>query len=164
MKQLIITVIMAVIATLSGLAQNSAIDQVFDRYAMKDGITVVDISGKMMEMLREAEPELQDLKIDHIRILTVEDQTLNAGLSFYDEIVPNLEMSDYNRLLDIREAESQVVILQKKAGKSPGEFILVTGGDDNTLICIEGDINFASLMSVANAVESSDFSAMSMDY
>lgn len=167
MKNFIISVILLIISILSGFGQNAAIDAVFDRYALKPGFETVNISGDLLDLLAYVDDdmkELEKLRIDNIKILSVEDPALNAQVNFYSEIVPRLKLNDYVRLLNIEDENEQVIILNKKNRRGLQEFILITGGNENTLIYIEGDLNLARLIKVAKALDSGDMACQTFGF
>ena len=152
MKKLIIcTVIFGALITTS-FAQNGALDRVFDQYAGQDGFTTVEISSNLFNLFMSEEDQLDDVKIGNIKILAVEDDHLNRGLNFYDQIVPQLKTSQYNKLMHVKSKDEDVVILHSKEGRDHNEFLLVAGGEDNALIYIEGSLDFAEAKKAANSI------------
>lgn len=148
MKRLLILLILLV--PLFGMAQeNSPVDKLFSKYANKDGFTTVNISGKLLSFAsklddsKSAEASMLE-KISGIRILSVEDSTLDQKLNFYKELEANgfLKDNKYESLMEVTDKD-EVVRFFGRAGTNGklSELLLVVGGKSNTLISIRGVIN-----------------------
>ena len=130
-------------------AQNEAIDKVFEKYALRDGMTTVDISARLMDIIYNP---YNDNEIRNIKILSVEDPVLDKGLNFYNEIVPQLRLKDYVTYLHMKNV--QLIIMRKKHSKGLQEFILVTGGEcGNNLVYIEGEVSLYQLYKLSKQLE-----------
>ena len=145
-------------------AQNRAVDRLFDKYAGREGFTTVYISKYMFTMfanMDDAEDEdleeMQEVfgKLDGIRILAVEDENLlGKGLNFYDEIMKDLDRSDYKELMVVKDAESDVVFLAREENGKIIELLLIVGGDtDNALIAITGEINLNTIGRISQSMD-----------
>lgn len=146
MKRLLIMLILLV--PMLGLAQ-SPIDKLFDKYANNEGFTTVRISGALlgfaskMDNSNSAESKmLSDLK--GIRILAVDDEEINKKVDFFTEMGKDefFKKNGYEVLMEVTEKDEVVRFFGKMTtGGKMSELILVVGGDDNALICIEGLID-----------------------
>jgi hypothetical protein len=154
MKRLVFSITMMSIISVASFCQNPAFDEAFEKYALKDGFVTVNVSSELLNMFLSAEDKIQDVKIGNIKILSIEDTTLNEGLNFYNEIIPKLELNDYRKLIHVKEEGSQVVIMKKKKSKGQQEFLLVTGGDDNVMIYIEGNLDFQEVNKISKVLNS----------
>lgn len=148
MKRVLILLIALV--PLLGMAQeNSPVDKLFNKYANKDGFTTVNISGKLLSFASKLDDsksknsEMLD-KISGIRILTVEDSTLNKKLNFYKELDGDgfFKANNYEALMEVTD-KNEVVRFYGRSGERGklSELLLVVGGKSNTLISIRGMIN-----------------------
>jgi hypothetical protein len=148
MKRLLITLVLLI--PLLGMAQdNSPIDKLFSKYANKEGFTTVNISGKLLSFASKMDDSKSNEaamleKISGIRILSVEDESLNKGLNFYKELEADgfFKTNSYESLMEVTE-KNQVVRFYGRSGEKGklSELLLVVGGDDNTLISIRGVIS-----------------------
>jgi len=84
-----------------------------------------------------------------IKILVVEDSLLKPKYNFYKEIVPKLNLKNYEELMKIKKDGKEMVILCKKEKKNITEFILVTGGKENSMIYINGSLSLAECKRVS---------------
>jgi hypothetical protein len=132
--------------------QNKAFDNVFNKYALKEGFVTVDISGDLFNLLFSNGEGAKKLSIGNIKLLTVEDKALHPGLNFHKEIVSKLPLNEYHNLMEIKNGEEQIVIYKRKKTKDPQEFIVVGGGNDNFMLYIEGSINFEDVISISQEI------------
>ena len=134
------------------MGQNStSIDDLFEKYAGRDGITSVYISSKMLGMFSGQEGKDEDLnnlvsKLKSIRILTVEDSTLNEKINFYDELKKKVDFSVYEELMVVNDADNVTKFLIRESGKTIAELLIISGGKKgNTLISIRGDLDLKNI-------------------
>ena len=145
------------------MAQNRAVDRLFDKYAGQDGYTTVYISKYMFQMFQNLEDiedeeiaEIQSVfgKLDGIKILAVDDEAkIGKGVNFYDEIMKDLNRNDYEELMVVKDSESDVVFLAKEEDGVIVELLLIVGGDsDNALIVITGEINLSTIGKISQSM------------
>ncbi len=147
---------------LCGFAQKSPIDKLFDKYANKEGFTTVNISGALLNFAGAMAPDSNSTEkeilsdLNGIRILTVEDDELNKSLNFYQELESDgfFRNNDYEALMEVTEKDEVVRFYGKstKEGKL-SEMLLIVGGDDNTLISIQGLIDPNNIGKVTGALD-----------
>ena len=157
MKKIILSLVSLVLFNIFGYCQNPAFDKTFDKYALKDGFVTVNISSKMFNMFVDEEERIDDAIIGNIKILSVEDSILNKGLNFYNEIMPKLNLDDYNELLHVNTSDEKVVFMNKKKNKGKQEFLMLIGGNSNAIIYVEGTLNLSEAGKISKALNSEDF-------
>jgi hypothetical protein len=149
MKTKILIVLLAVFPWT--VFSQSPVDKLFDKYAEKDGFTTVYITQYMFNMFKNvntSDKEFDDLmkNLKSIRILSVEDtKAIPAGTNFFKEIMKDLPMQQYKELMSVKEKDQELKFLIKEDKGKVTEFLLVSGGKENTLICIQGNIDMKSL-------------------
>jgi hypothetical protein len=132
-------------------AQTNPIDEMFDRYSEKEGFTTVYISSKMFSLFAGKDTKSDDAenimrKLKSIRILTVEDSTLNLNLNFYKELSRKLDLSVYEELLAVKGGGDVTKFLIRQTGDIISELLVITGGPgDNTLISIKGELDLKTI-------------------
>ncbi|MCK5135116.1 MAG: DUF4252 domain-containing protein [Bacteroidales bacterium] len=148
-----------IIFTLTAFSQQSAVDKVFDKYSGKEGYTTVYISSFMFNLLNSLEiddPEYNEFKkatsgINSIKILT---QNGSGSTSFGKELLSMLPRSEYKELMVVKDQEEEVLFLAKEDGGRISEFLLiVSGGGEDALIAIQGDIDLESISSIASGLD-----------
>jgi hypothetical protein len=150
MKQILLSIVGLFLALILQ-AQNNPIDDLFEKYSGKEGFTTVYISSKMFGMFKSQDEKDQDLnnlisKLKSIRILSVEDSTLNKNINFYTELSKKLDFSVYEELMVVKEGNDVTKFLIRETGNTIAELLVITGGTGgNTLISIRGDLDLKSI-------------------
>jgi len=158
MKRSIFLLVLIVVSS-AILAQNSAVDKVFAKYSGREGITTVSISPELFKLaaaLDEGEMDNEDFpfeKVSSLKVLAVEDAKLGAGVDFYNEVLKELNMSDYQEVMTVQDGSENVKMLMKTDGKTIMEFIILTSGDESALVYIAGAFTMDDLESVAQSAD-----------
>jgi hypothetical protein len=148
-----------ILLSLVTYSQKSAVDKIFDKYSGKDGYTTVYISSFMFNLLNSLEvddPEYNEFKkatsgINSIKILT---QDGSGSVSFGEELLDMLPRSEYQEMMKVKDGNEEVLFLAREEGGRISEFLLiVSGGSDDVLIAITGDIDLKSLSSIASGLD-----------
>lgn len=158
MKRLLYLILLG-IATLNLQAQNGAvIDDLFQKYSGKEGITSVYISSKMFSMFNSQETKDDDLsktlsRLKSIRILSVEDSTLNDKINFYEELRKKVDFTTYEELMVVNEADNVTKFLIRESGNIIAELLIISGGKKgNTLISIRGDLDLKNISGLSKTM------------
>ncbi len=143
--------------------QKNAADQLFEKYADTDGFTTISFSSGLMKMVADMDDEKDDnsilRKIDEVRILTSDNE--NSGLNFYEEIVSDLAVDEYEELITIKDKDTNVKIWIKEDAGIIRELILVSGGlDDNALIIVRGEIELNKLSGLGESLNVNGLSVL----
>jgi hypothetical protein len=158
MKRIVLMII-AVALPAFIMAQNSAVDKLFSKYKGKDGITTVQISPELFQIVKAMEIEDIDEhdipfdKIASVKILTVEDEDKFEGVNFYDEIKKELNVDDFVEVMTVDDGGETVRMWMKADNAVVSEFLLIVGGDDNVLIYITGNFNMNDLEGLAESFD-----------
>ena len=154
---------MLIMLTLFTMGQNSAVDKVFDKYSGKDGYTTVYISSFMFNMLNSLEsddPEFDDFKKATAGIKSIKILTQDGGNSeaFGAELLEMLPRSEYQEMMVVKDQDEDVLFLAREEGGKITEFLLiVSGGGEDALIAIQGDIDLESISSIASGLDMPGF-------
>ena len=165
MKKLFLSVALLGLALLSQ-AQTNAIDAMFDKYSEREGFTVVSISGKMLGMFANNEESNKDAdnvisRLKSIKILSVEDSTLNKSLNFYTELNKKLDLSVYEELMLVKEGPDITRFLIRQTGSIISELLVVTGGPGgNSLISIKGDLDMKNISDLSKDIGMKDLEGL----
>jgi hypothetical protein len=165
MKKLFLSVAFLGLALLSQ-AQANPIDAMFDKYSEREGFTVVSISGKMLGMLSNNEEGNKDAenvisRLKSIKILSVEDSTLNKNLNFYSELNKKLDLSVYEELMLVKEGPDITRFLIRQTGSIITELLVVTGGPGgNSLISIKGDLDMKNISNLSKDIGMKDLEGL----
>ena len=157
MKKIIIALALIVYSSVFVYGQNSAVDQLFAKYADKDGFTTVSISKGMFNLFaRDDEPKDEFNKaikgLESIRILTPDETLPKGSLNFYKEICKTLPVTQYEELLSVKEKDQVFKMLIRRKAGIISEFLMIGGGKDNVLISITGNIDLRSISKLSKAM------------
>jgi len=153
MKTLFFSCLFGVFSMLSVTAQNHSFDRLFDRYADKDGFLTLKFSNLPPDMLNDSDKDA-DFRISSLKILTVQDDLLNAKLNFYNDIVPQVKRSEYEELMTIKHNGEKAILLCKKDNKRITEVLFVSGGEKNVMVEISGSMSLSQAKKItANITE-----------
>jgi hypothetical protein len=145
-----------ILFTLSACSSNREISQAFHKYGHQEGVVKVNVPGWVIHLasrIADLETEERALlrQIDKVKVLTVEDQSINQQVNFYDEYYHKLKAKKgYEDLVMVRESEEQVGILGKFEGNTARELIILVGGDENTIVYLKGKIDPDTLKKLVN--------------
>ena len=141
------------------IAQNSAVDKLFNKYKGKDGVTTVMIGPELFRVMKGMEiDDLKDSdipfdKVSSVKILTIEDDDAFEGVNFYNEVKGELKTDDFAELMTIDDGGETVRMWMKADKAVVTEFLMIVGGDDNVLIYITGNFNMNDLEKLAGSFD-----------
>ena len=123
-----------------------SIDDLFERYAGKDGFTTVTVNGgllKLARLLGDKEDENSfPLHITEIRVLAQEDKTMNVE-NFYNKVINDIDLRNYDEFMRVKNSNENLRMLVRSEGDRFKEFLLIAGGEDNAVIQIKGNMTYA---------------------
>jgi Domain of unknown function (DUF4252) len=145
-----------------------SIDALFDKYAGKEGFTTVTINGNLLSLARcfdhDADKDFSmPAKISTIRVLSQEDKSLKVD-NFYDMVVKDLNLSDYEEFMRIKESDQDLRVLVRQDGNKFREFLLIAGGEDNAIIQITGDITLNEVKKLSENINKGDGTHIAADF
>jgi Zn-finger domain-containing protein len=141
------------------IAQNSAVDNLFNKYKGQEGVTTVQISPELFQIINAMDideldnSEIPFDKVASVKILTIEDEEKNQGVNFYDEIKGQLKTDDFAEIMTVDDGGETVRMWMKADKAVVSEFLLIVGGDDNVLIYITGNFNMKDLEELAGSFD-----------
>ena len=144
MKKLFLFIVLTITATV--LYAQKSIDDLFDRYAGKDGFTTVTISGNLLKLAHclgdNEEEDAIPLNITEIRILAQEDKSMKVE-NFYNLVINDIDLKNYDEFMRVKKSDQDLRMLVRSEGDKFKEFLLVAGGNDNALIQVKGNMTYA---------------------
>jgi len=159
MKKLSLIILVFVFPLLV-FSQHSSVSKLFEKYAEKDGFTTVYISKNLFKMVGEMDlddPDVDGLidKLETIKILASDCEFINDNnINFYEEIMDELPIEEYEELLVVKEKDQDVKFLVKEKNGIITELLLIAGGkDNNALVCITGNIDLRHISKLASSME-----------
>jgi hypothetical protein len=145
MKKLMLLTVLSI--TFTFVYGQKSIDALFDKYSGKDGFSTVTINGSLLKLAK-----LFDNDGDHhddslpkglteIRILSQDDKTLKVG-NFYDMVIKDIDLNSYEEFMRVKDSDQELRMLVRTEGNTFREFLLISGGEDNAIIQIKGELTF----------------------
>ncbi len=147
-------------------AQNSALNDLFEKYSGKDGYTSVYITKYMFNMFKDVENKTEEgdfekvaTKLNFIKILTFDDgANKTAKENFSNDLLSKLPKSSYKEIMVIKEGSETIKFLFKEGSNKNSELVmLVSGSDDPVLLFMEGDIKMSDLSKLSKTTNIDGF-------
>ena len=133
----------ALVISYSLNAQKS-IDDLFAKYAGKEGFTTVTINGNLLKVAQAFDNEEHDKSmprdISVIRILSQEGDNDGKVENFYDAVIKDIDLTKYEEFMNVTEKDQKLKMLVRMEGNKFTEFLMISGGKDNALIQIKGSM------------------------
>jgi hypothetical protein len=137
------------------MAQNPAVDKLFNKYQGKEGFTTVYINKDVFKFISDCEDVEHEMnktldKITGIKVLAQEDEEIAENLNFYDELKKEMDFSKYKELVVVKEKDQDVWIVAREDNNRIAELLVIVGGKDNVLVWIEGNFTFEDLSELSD--------------
>ncbi|MCF8346544.1 MAG: DUF4252 domain-containing protein [Bacteroidales bacterium] len=139
-------------------AQSATIDKLIAKYGGQEGVTVVNISPQLFQIMSEMDiEEIDDTgfdmkKLSAIKILSIENEELLEGYSFYEEVTADLNTDDFAELMTVKDGQDDVRMWMKTEGSQILEFLLVVSSpDEGVVVYINGDFSMNDIEGLAQS-------------
>jgi len=153
MKSTVVTI--ALLFSFAGLfAQKSNLDEIFNKFQDKDGITSIILTADLIRFASEMEDSgLNVLKnIKQVRILSLEKATAQDIVAF-ENMLKEVPLTNFKELMVVKENKNNVRMLAREDQGRWSDFIMiVTGGKDHVLINVQGSISPKELHSLSKSM------------
>lgn len=158
MKKISIILLLAFGLTLTGHSQSVRILNLYEKYRGEEGVVSVYLPGFVMKLgaaIADIEgPERKLVRsIRSLRVLTIENASLNEGVNFCDELRLDNYNHHYQPLLEVHDGTEDVLILGKEKRGKLKHLLIVVGGKENVLVHIRGRMNADMLASIAEIAD-----------
>jgi hypothetical protein len=154
MKKILLFIVLAISATV--LYGQKSIDDLFDKYAGRDGFTTVTINGSLLRLARifgdDNDEDALPAHITEIRILAQEADHIKVD-NFYTSVIDGIDLRNYDEFMRIKKSDEDVRMLVRSDGDRFREFLLIAGGNDNALIQIKGNMTYAEAKKFSKEAE-----------
>jgi len=146
-------------------AQNSAADNVFDKYSGKDGYTSIDISKGLFELFAEIEaddPDFDEFQkaidgLESMRLLAYSIEgdkgTTAEKDAFMSAIKNGVSLKDFDELMVVRDDDAKINFYAKSKGQIITEMIMIVDGNDEAvLLSLFGNIDLKHIAKLGAAM------------
>ena len=144
MKKLLLFIVLTITATLS--YSQKSIDDLFEKYAGKEGFTSVTIDGNLLKLAHCLGDNDDDASlpanITEIRILAQEDKSMKVD-NFYNLVINDIDLKNYDEFMRVKKSDQDLRMLVRSEGNKFREFLLIAGGTDNALIQVKGSMTYS---------------------
>lgn len=144
--------------SVSAYSQNSTIDNLYEFFKGKKGVTTVNVTKELINMamdagqinLEDADLDIQKLleKVKSIKVITCNKVEAGEAVvkSFSEEVANKIHFDKYKELLTVNDGDNGIRIVQKEANGGDGEFLVyVVENKSMTLVNIVGSIDMKSI-------------------
>lgn len=154
MKKILVLIVLTIAATL--VYGQKSIDDLFERYAGKDGFTTVTINGNFLKWARNLGDNDKEnslpVNISEIRILAQEDKNIPVE-NFYSLVIKDIDLNSYDEFMRVKSSDQDLRMLVRSEGNRFKEFLLIAGGEDNALIQVKGNMTYAEAKKFSREAE-----------
>ena len=129
--------------SISLFAQPAGFDRLYYQYKGEEGVVALKIPGFVMKLAgsiagldREEKELLKSLR--SVTVLTIEESHLYPDVNFTEEINLSRLKNDYKLLMEVHDADEDVIIAAREKNGKLRDLIVVVGGDENVLVHVRG--------------------------
>lgn len=147
-----------VVFPLFATAQSTTIDKLITKYGGKEGVTVVNISPELFQIMSAMNiQELDDAefpmdKLSAVKVLAIENQEVLKGVNFYAEVTADLNTDAFSEVMSVKDGDQDVRMWLKAEGQQIREFLLVVSSpDEGVVVYISGDFNVNDIEGLAQS-------------
>ena len=160
MKKLIITVITLQLLAFGVQAQESAIASLFDKYQDDERFTKVSVSSRMFQLFTDIDPDDPDTKelteamskLKGLKILAAD--SISGGQKFYKEARSNVQKSNFEELMSVRDGDQDVLFMIKEEGDIITEMLMLVGGDKEFVaMSLYGEIDLKTISKLSKGMK-----------
>ncbi|HBO76515.1 MAG TPA: hypothetical protein DD653_17790 [Marinilabiliales bacterium] len=163
MKKLVL-IFMAFLPILA-MAQESKLNQLFDKYSGQEGYTSVYITSYMFELFSklddESDAEFENMTkgLEAIKILTVSDGLdAKSRELFYQEISSATQQPVYKDFMIVKDGKQEVIFKVREDGKKITEFVMVVkDASEPVLMFLLGDIDLKQISKMSKTMDIKGF-------
>lgn len=160
MKNIVLILSIAFI-TIPGMAQQSQLNSIFDKYSGQEGYTSVYITSYMFELFSKLanEEDFDNVTkgLEAIKILTANGSS-SQKQSFYSEISKALPTSVYKDFMIVKDGAQTVVFKVRDEGDKITEFVMIVEDEhEPVLLFLQGDIDLAQVAKMSKSMDIKGF-------
>jgi hypothetical protein len=138
-------------------AQNKYIDDIFNKFEGREGVTTLNLSKDMLNLITHQDSSNTKEKdmmaqISGIKIIGFEKASSEDKAAFA-QMVKGVPVNDYKPLMIVKDKDANVQMLLKENGGHVSEFLLLVTGDESALVSISGNIERKELEKLSGMVK-----------
>ncbi len=156
---------MAMVLMVYSLSAQTAIDDLYKRYAGKEGFTSINISPEMFGMLsgfdtndssehaQEAQNVMEQLTGLKMLVYEAEDGAINDA--FMDELKELSSVKGYSEMMSVDSEDEVIKFLAKKGedGRVSEMLMIVMEEDEAVVMSMTGSLDMKSIQQISNSLD-----------
>jgi hypothetical protein len=166
MKKIVLTLVtMAVIMASSGLMAQTAIDELYSKYAGKKGVTSINISPEMFGMLsswdmedsadkaKDAQNVMEQLT--GLKMLVYEADSSQSNEELLEEVRNLSKVQGFSEMMSMDSEDEVVKFLVKKGkdGKIAEMLMIVLGEDEAVIMSMTGSLDMSTISGISKSLD-----------
>lgn len=164
-KQLIRIIVIIALLFPGTIFAQSDFNKLYEKYAGQEGFTSINISPEMFIFLSSIDmsdsssdsKQTQNVmqQLEGLKMLVYEKPEGKEGIDFYKEIKSKLPLNNYTELMSIKDSDSDIKFLIKKAGENKiSELLMIVVSKDEVLVMsLTGDIDMNTISDISNSLD-----------
>ncbi|MDA3891147.1 MAG: DUF4252 domain-containing protein [Salinivirgaceae bacterium] len=160
MKKIVLIIAVAIL-TIQGMAQQSQLNTLFDKYSGKEGYTSVYITSYMFELFSKLanEDDFDNVTkgLEAIKILT-SDGSPAQKKAFYEDVNKALPASVYKDFMIVKDGAQEVIFKVRDEDDKITEFVMIVKDEyEPVLLFLQGDIDLAQVAKMSKSMDIKGF-------
>lgn len=163
MKKAIIRIVIGLLISMPLLSMaQTPIDDLYEKYAGKEGFTSINISPALFGMFptgdENDDKDVKEMKdainqITGMKILAFESKDKKEVKKFKDEVLKSVNISDYKEIMVVDSEDGGFKFLIKEKGDKIGEFLMLAGEDtEYTVMYFSGNMDLENIGKISKAM------------
>jgi hypothetical protein len=165
MKKIIASLIMFALLSAPAYlsAQESKVNDFFDKYSDNDKYTSVEIAKGLFELFANIDSDDEDFDefkkaaegIDKLRLVSysVKNGDIPEKERFYNDIKSSIPFNKYDELMIIKKPDAKINFYSKGGGRNISELLMVVDGDTDVIfLSITGNIDLKHLAKLGSSM------------
>ncbi len=164
MKKLIISLTIVAFLLPGLMRAQTAIDQLYDKYAGQTGFTSININPDMFQMLSsmdmsDSSEKAQDAQnameqITGLKMLVYEPEEGQKNKEFMEDIRSLSKIKGYEEMMSVNDGDEVVKFLAKKGanGKIMEMLMIVLENDEAVVMSMTGDLDMKTFNEISNSL------------
>ena len=165
MRQIIFILTITLLLPAVVYAQDSKLNQFFNKYSGQEGYASVYITEYMFDLLKKVNSEKEEEKFEDItsnlkgiKILMLSEGNAEKKAAFLKEINEMLNDERYKELMIVREGDETVTFMIHEDGDRISEFVMkIDGQQEPGIIFLEGSMTLRQISELSGKMDVKGF-------
>lgn len=157
-------IILFAILPMLGMAQESSLNDIFNKYSGKEGYTSIHITSYMFELFSkladESDEDFENVTkgLEAIKIITVSDTDPHKAAVLFEDVNASLAPEVYKDFMIINDGGQEIIFKVRDEGNKISEFVMIVKDpNDPVLLFLLGDIDIANVAKMSKSIDVKGF-------